>query len=90
MIQIVIRIIPNGDKKRAVEHGVAEVTRVAGDVVCDYSVSAGENQNPVAQALDWSARGHVLGHDRRQSVWALVAKVATWAASEAEKAAGQR
>jgi hypothetical protein len=25
-------------------------------------------------------------HDRRQSVWALVAKAATWAAAEAEKA----
>jgi len=90
MIQIIVLIIPNGDKKRAVEHAVAEVTRVVGDVVCDYSVSAGENQNPVTAARDWSARGHIMRHDRRQSAWALVARVAQWAAEEADKAARQR
>lgn len=90
MTQIIVRIVPGGDKRRAIEHAVAEVSRVGGDVVCDYAVSAGENRNPVTGALDWSARGHIMRHDRRQSIWALVAKVATWAAAEAEKAAGQR
>jgi len=90
VIQVIVRVVPGGDHKRAIEHAVAEVTQVAGDVVCDYAVSASENRNPVTGAIDWSARGHIMRHDRRQSVWALVARVATWAAAEAEKAAGQR
>jgi hypothetical protein len=89
MIQIIVRIVPNGDRGRAVEHAVAEVMRAAGDTVCDYAVSAGENQNPVTGADDWSSRGHVLGHDRQLSVWELVARVAAWAAAEAYKAARQ-
>ncbi len=88
MIQIVVRIIPNGDKRRAVDHAVAEVSNVSGLApISNYAVSACENKNGVTGALDWNARGHVLHHDRRQSVWALVARVAAWAALEAEKAA---
>lgn len=91
MIQVIVRIIPGGNKKRVVEHAVAELCNVSGSLpISDYAVSAGENQNPVTGALDWSARGHIMRHDRRQSVWSLVARVATWAAAEAEKAAGQQ
>lgn len=53
--------------------------------VCDYQVHASDSQNEAAQKLDWSAKGDILQHHRRASVWALVAKVASWAAQEAEK-----
>ncbi len=87
MIQIIVRICPGGNKKRAFEQAVAEVSNIS-DLAefSDYRVSVGENQNGVTGALDWSARGHVFCHDRRQSVWALVAKVAAFAVAEAEKA----
>lgn len=85
MIQIIVRIVPGGNEKRAFEQAVAEVTRVAGDSFADYAVSLGEAQNPVTGALDWSSRGHLVGHDRRQTVWALVEKVARFAVEEAVK-----
>lgn len=88
MIQVVIRVIPGGDTERAFEQAVAEVTRVRniGVTSADYEVSAGENQNRMTGELDWSSRGCIFGHDRRQSVWALIDKVAVWAAAEALKA----
>jgi hypothetical protein len=39
----------------------------------------------VAGAGAWEAMGHISGHNRRQSVWALVEKVAAWAAVEARE-----
>lgn len=90
MIQIVIRIVPGGDRSRAWEQAVAEVGNASNLApVSDYVVSAGENQNGVTAAPGWSARGRILQHDRRQSIWALVARVAAWAALEADKAARQ-
>lgn len=90
MIRIHIEIVPGGDEKRRFTQAVAEIHREpGGGIVADYAVSAGESQNPHAEPggrLDWAARGHILGHDRRQSVWALAAKVAAWAAAEALKA----
>jgi hypothetical protein len=86
MIRIRIDIWPNGDQRRAYTQGTAVICCGRGQgPVCDYSVHAGESQNEAAQTADWSAKGHVLRHDRRASVWTLVAKVATWAAAEAEK-----
>jgi hypothetical protein len=48
-------------------------------------VSVTEGHNPLTNTPPWSRRGYVLQHDRRTSVWALVAKVAMWAAEEAAK-----
>ncbi|MBX9846119.1 MAG: hypothetical protein K2Z80_30380 [Xanthobacteraceae bacterium] len=91
MIQIVVRVIPGGDHKRAFEQAVAEV--VAMEESSDrmhYAISVGESQNPCVPAPDWSVRGHIMSHNRRQSVWRLVERVAKFAGDEAEKAAGQR
>lgn len=87
MIQVIVRIVPGGNEKRAFEQAGAEVTCIGPG---DYAVSVGESQNPCVPAADWSSRGHVLGHDRRQSVWRLVERVAKFAGDEAEKAARQR
>jgi hypothetical protein len=86
MIRIRVDIWPNGDRRRAYTQGTPVICCAPGQgPVCDYSVHAGESQNEAAQTADWSSKGHILRHDRRASVWALVAKVATWAAQEAEK-----
>jgi hypothetical protein len=53
--------------------------------VSDYAVSVTEGYNPVTDTPPWSQRGHVFQHDRTTSVWALIAKVAAWAAEEAVK-----
>ena len=87
MIQIVVRVVPNGDHKRAFEQAVAEV--VAMEESTDrrhYAVSVGEAQNSCVPSQDWSVRGHIMSHERRRSVWSLVEKVAWFAVAEAEKA----
>jgi hypothetical protein len=48
----------------------------------DYQVAASEGANPLTGIPAWTGRGLLHQHDRRQSVWALVAKAAAW---EAEK-----
>ena len=53
--------------------------------VSDYVVSVSEGHNPVTNTPSWSQRGYLYQHDRRTSVWALIAKLAIWAAQEAGK-----
>jgi hypothetical protein len=48
-------------------------------------VTVSEGYNPLTATRPWSQRGHVYQHDRKTSVWALIAKVANWAAEEAGK-----
>ena len=62
---------------------VANVSHLAD--VSDYAVSVSEGYNPLTGTRPWSQRGHVFQHDRKTSVWALIAKVAIWAAEEARK-----
>jgi hypothetical protein len=44
--------------------------------ISDYRIEATEGRNPLAGTPQRSAACQVLGHDRRQSVWALLAKAA--------------
>jgi hypothetical protein len=71
MLQVIIRICPGGDKKRAYEQAVAEVANLS-DLAefSDYSISASENRNGVTGAAAWSSRGMIGMHDRQQSVGA--------------------
>jgi hypothetical protein len=86
MLRVTIEIWPRGDKARAHTIATADVANVSDlSYVSDYALSATEQYNPVADTPAWSQCGHVLQHDRRASVWALVAKVATWAAEQATK-----
>lgn len=87
MIRVIIEIVPRGDERRKVSHAGAEIVCMPGGdgAFGDYAVSVGENQNPCVPRLDWTARGHVMRHDRRTSVWALIEKVAALAVKEAEK-----
>jgi hypothetical protein len=49
----------------------------------DYEVRVDEGHNPLTNIPPWSRHGYIFQHDRKSSVWALVAKVAAWAAEEA-------
>jgi hypothetical protein len=86
MLVIKVELWPGGYegmKRTLAKAHIGNVSNLAD--VSNYVVSVSEGPNPIAGAPAWSARGRIDGHDRQQSVWALVAKTATWAAAEAEK-----
>jgi hypothetical protein len=86
VLRITVEIWPGGDKTRARAVAIANVANVSDLAdVSDYAVSVTEGHNPVTKAPAWSQRGHLFQHDRRASVWALIAKVAAWATEEAGK-----
>jgi hypothetical protein len=86
MLHITVEIWPGGDKSRARAIAIANVANLSDLAdVSDYAVHVSEGHNPVTNIPSWSQRGHVFQHDRKTSVWALIAKVAIWAADEAGK-----
>ena len=86
MLRVTVEIWPGGDKTRARSLAIANVANVSDLAnVSDYAVSVSEGYNPVTNTPSWSQRGQIYEHDRRTSVWALIAKVAVWAAEEAGK-----
>ena len=86
MLRVTIEIRPGGDKTRARAIAIANVANVSDLAeVSDYAVNVTEGENPISNTPPWSRRGYVFQHDRSSSVWALVAKVAAWAAEEAAK-----
>ena len=86
MLRVTVEIWPGGDKARAHAVAIANVANVSDLAnVSDYAVSVSEGYNPVTNTPPWSQRGQIYEHDRRTSVWALIAKVAVWAAEEAGK-----
>ena len=86
MLRITVEIWPGGDKTRTRAVAIANVANLSDLAdVSDYAVSVSEGYNPLAGTRPWSQRGHVFQHDRKTSVWALIAKVAIWAAEEAKK-----
>lgn len=86
MLRITVEIWPGGDKSRARSVAIANVANVSDLAdVSDYEVSVTEGHNPLTNTPAWSQSGHLFQHDRRASVWALIAKVAAWATEEAGK-----
>jgi len=86
VLRITVEIWPGGDEARARPLAIANVTNVSDLAnVSDYAVSVTEGHNPLTNTPPWSQRGHVSQHDRRTSVWALIAKVSLWATEEAGK-----
>jgi hypothetical protein len=86
MLRVTIEIWPGGDRARAHAIAIADVINISElSEVSDYAVSDAEQYNPIAQTPAWSCEGNIIKHTRRTSVWALVAKVAVWAAEEATK-----
>jgi hypothetical protein len=86
MLRVRIEIDPGGAGGRRRKLASAEVSNVADLAdLSSYRVFAREGANPLAGAEAWEAMGYINGHNRRQSVWALVEKVAAWAAAEARE-----
>ena len=82
-LRVTVEIWPSGDKTRA--HAIANVAHVSDLAeVSDYAVSAGQEYNPIDNTPPWTRHGYIFQHDRNNSVWALVAKVAAWAAEVAK------
>lgn len=85
MLRIRVELVPGGDERSLRELARADVSNVSMSPRSDYQVAACEGMNPLTGTPAWKSRGLIANHDRRQSVWALVAKVATLASREAEK-----
>ena len=87
MLKITVELIPGGvgrphELARAVLGNVSDLADRS-----DYQIAAREGDNPLCWRRAWEARGLIAGHDRNQTIWALVAKAAVWAAAEAGKIA---
>ena len=88
MLRIIVQLVPGGAEHRKRELGRVELSNLSNTAArSDYSIEADEGPNEVTGGCAWESRGMLSGHDREQSVWALVAKAAAWAAGEAEKQA---
>ena len=86
MLRVTVELLPGGDETRARPLAIANIANVSHLAnVSDYTVCVSEGYNPLTNTRPWSQRGHVYQHDRKTSVWALIAKVAIWAAEEAVK-----
>ena len=84
MLRITVEIIANHGPRKIATAIVGNMSNLAD--VSDYQVAVRtEARELPTPDLAWESRGMIAGHDRRQSVWALVAKAAAWAAAEAEK-----
>jgi hypothetical protein len=83
MLKVIIEILPRGHRelRRTVASMSIGNLTLMGDV-SDYGIDAVEAANALTGTPSRSTSCKVLSHDRRQSVWTLVAK----AAAEIEKA----
>ncbi len=86
MLRITIELVPGGREHAKKTIATAEISNVSylADV-SDYVIEVDTKTCPNPRLPAWQSRGMIAGHDRRATVWALVAKAAAWAAKEAEK-----
>lgn len=90
MLRIVVEIVPGGvGKPRELAKAVLGNMSDLADR-SDYATRAREGANILAASPSWHSRGHILGHDRHQTVWRLVERAAKWAAEEADNVARKR
>lgn len=92
MIRIKVELVPGGVESRVQELGRAELGSLAdtaAPLFSDYSIAASETKNLVADTPAWEIRGTITNHDRRLSIWALVARVGDFVATQAEGRAGR-
>jgi hypothetical protein len=77
LLVITIDLVPGGYESYRRTIGsmrIANVSNLAD--VSDYAVAVMEGANPLTGLPARTASCKVVGHDRRQSVWALLAKAA--------------
>jgi hypothetical protein len=83
MLRVIIEILPNGHRelrRTIASMAICNTSNLAD--VSDYGIDVVEAANPLTGTPSRSTSCKVLRHDRRQSVWTLLAK----AAAEIEKA----
>jgi hypothetical protein len=86
MLRITVEIFPGGRQSHRRELAIMDIANISAlSDISDYAVQVSEQANPVAGKKAWSSKGHILKHDRRQNVFSLVKKAASWACAEAEK-----
>ena len=89
MIVVKVFLYPNGDADRAREIATADIANISDLAdVSSYAVLAAERESDVTGLPSQSAGFEIHSHDRRQSVWGLVAKVAMHAAMQFNRRAG--
>jgi hypothetical protein len=73
MLQVTIELIPGGFEPMRRVIGTMHISNMSNLVdLCDYAVSATEGANPAAGIPASITESVVLGHDRRQRVWAVI------------------
>jgi hypothetical protein len=78
MLRITVEIIPGGFapfRKTIAIMSIANVSELAD--ISNYRVEATENRNDIAGLPARSLLAEVRNHDRRQSVWSLIAVAAS-------------
>jgi hypothetical protein len=77
MLTITIDLVPGGFAPLRRTIATMRIGNLSDLADCsDYRIEVTEGKNPLTGAPPRSAVVEVLGHDRRQSVWAQVAKAA--------------
>jgi hypothetical protein len=77
MLRVTVELVPGGDERYVQTLAVMTIANISNLAdISDYDVRALEGANSVAGAPARQWRGTVRHHDRRQSVWNLVAKAA--------------
>ena len=77
MLRVTVELVPGGDERRAetiARMTIANISNLAD--ISDYEFRAREHANPVAGTPAREMRGTVRRHNRRQTVWSLIAKAA--------------
>jgi hypothetical protein len=83
MLRVIVELVPGGHRelrRTIASMNIGNQSNLAD--ISDYKIGAMESANQLTGTPSRSATCTVVGHDRRQSVWSLIAK----AAAEIEKA----
>ncbi|OYU91567.1 MAG: hypothetical protein CFE29_01375 [Bradyrhizobiaceae bacterium PARB1] len=77
MLKISVELLPGGDPR--LRRTLALLTIANRSDLADvsnYAINGSEAANPLTGKRPWTASAVIADHDRRQSVWALVARAA--------------
>lgn len=77
MLRVVVDLVPGGFnplRRTIATMSISNVTDLAD--LSDYRIDAREGENALANLPPRNMSALVEGHDRRQSVWCLIAKAA--------------
>ena len=84
MIHVTVDLVPGGFQPARRTIGTLRITNISELAdISDYAVDFLQAANPLAGTSPCNGSCEVLSHDRRQSIWTLIAKAAA-ATSEAE------